>query len=164
MNTYSTTYTYAHTVIYMTDKLLQSLLKIISLSGLNPSKLTMEWRSLSEAIKTWIHSGHFEAAVLEVYDPSNSTALVGRWDLVLSYDYEEAEMWTDIGAIKYAIARRGLYPSRCSYRIVVSNKDGRPDVPGWSPTAFRSTEGLSRVNIGTAIGAGSLGSNVTYWR
>lgn len=164
MSTYTTSYTYAHTVTYMTDKLLQSLLKIISLSGLSPNKLTVEWQSLSNAIQIWIHSGHFEAAVLEVYNPSNSSALIGRWDLDLSYDHDEAEMWTDIDAIKYAIARRGMYPSSCSYRIIVFNKDGSPDVHGWGPTTFRSTEGLSRVSIGTAIGAGSLGSSVSYWR
>ena len=164
MNTSTYTFTYTHTVTFVTDKLMQSLLKIIRWSGLNPTKLTADWQDLSNAIKTWITSGHFETAVLEVFDPKNPNGLVGRWDLNLAYDFDEAEMWTDIEAIKYAIAKAGLYSSGCDYRIVISNKPGRPDVPGWGPTTFRSTAGLSKFSIGTMIGAGSLGGNTSYWR
>lgn len=164
MNISTVTYTFSHTVIYMTDKLMLSLLKIIIWSGLDPQKLTADWQVLSNGIKIWINSGHFEAAVLEVYHSRNPDSLIGRWDLTLSRDCEEIEMWTDIEAIKYAIAKTGLYPSSCGYRIVISNKDGRPDVPGLSPTTYKSTAGLSKINIGTTIGAGSLGNNTSYWR
>lgn len=164
MNTSTVTFTYTHTVTYVTDKLLQSLLKIIRWSGLNPLKLTADWQDLSNAIKTWIISGHFEAAVLEVFSHRNPGILVGRWDLNLAYEFDEAEMWTDIDAIKYAIAKAGLYSTSCDYRIVISNKPGRPDIPGWSPTTFRSTSGLTRYYIGTIIGAGSFGGSTSYWR
>lgn len=164
MNTGTSTYSFTYVVTYMTDKLMLSLLKIITWSGLDPTKITNDWQVLSNGIKIWINSGHFEAAVIEVYDSRSTTSLVGRWDLTLSRDGEGTEMWTDIEAIKYAIAKRGLYPSNCDYRIVISNKDGRPDVPGLSPTTFRSTEGLSKVCIGTTIGSGSLANNTAYWR
>lgn len=164
MNTSTVTFTYTHTVTYVTDRLLQSLLKIIRWSGLNPVKLTSDWRDLSNAIKTWIVSGHFEAAVLEVFDPRNPNGLIGRWDLNLAYDFDETEMWADTDAIKYAIAKAGLYPANCEYRVVISNKPGRPDIPGWGPTSLRSTEGLSKFSIGTTIGAGSLGGSTSYWR
>lgn len=164
MNTSTFAFTHTYVVTYVTDKLMQSLLKIIRWSGLNPIKLTADWQDLSNAIKTWITSGHFEAAVLEIFDSRNPDNLIGRWDLNLAYDFDEAEMWTDIGAIKYAIAKAGLYSANCDYRIVISNKPGRPDVPGWCPTTFRSTEGLSKFSIGTTIGAGSLGGSASYWR
>lgn len=164
MNTSTIAFTHTYVVTYVTDKLMQSLLNIIRWSGLNPIKLTADWQGLSNAIKTWITSGHFEAAVLEVFDSRNPDGLVGRWDLNLAYDFDEAEMWTDIGTIKYAIVKAGLYASNCDYRIVISNKPGRPDVPGFGPTTLRSTEGLLKFSIGTTIGAGSLGGSASYWR
>lgn len=164
MNTSTVTFTYANTVTHVTDKMLQSLLNIIRWSGLNPTKLTAEWQDLSNAIKTWISSGHFETAVLEVFDPSSPDGLIGRWDLNLAYDFDETEMWADIGAIKYAIFKAGLYSANCDYRIVISNKPGRPDIPGWGSTTLRSTDGLSQFSIGTTIGAGSLGGSASYWR
>lgn len=162
MNTYTFAHTYA--VTFVTDKLMQSMLNIIRWSGLNPIKLTADWQDLSNAIKTWITSGHFEAAILEVFDPRNSDGLVGRWDLNINYDSDDAEMWTDIGAIKYSIAKAGLYPSSCDYRIAISNKPGRPDVPGFGPTNLRSTEGLLKFSVGTTVGAGSLGGSASYWK
>lgn len=162
MNTYTFAHTYA--VTYVTDKLMQSMLNIIRWSGLNPIKLTIGWQGLSNAIKTWVTSGHFETAILEVFDSRNPDGLVGRWDLNLTYDSDDTEMWADVGSIKYSIAKAGLYASNCDYRIVISNKPGSPDVPGWGSTALRSTDGLSKFSIGTTIGAGSLGGSASYWR
>ena len=163
MSTSTSTFTFTHTVVFMTDNLLHSLLRIITNTGLNPQKLTSDWSVLSNGIKTWIQSGHFKTSVLEIYNPIDSR-LVGRWDLKVSYNFNESEMWTDINAIKYAISKAGLYPQSCHYRIVITTEDGRPDVPGFRTTNLRSTEGLTKFSIGTTIGAGSLGGSASYWR
>jgi len=164
MSTSTVAITSAHTVAYVNDKMLLSLLKIINWSGLDPQKFTADWEVLENGIKTWIMSGHFIAAVLEIYDPSKPKQLIGRWDLNLDYDNQEDEMWTDIDAIKYSIAKSGLLPSGCGYSIIIRTKSGKPSVQGWSSTELRSTNGFSQFSIGTTIGAGTLSSQASYWR
>ena len=122
MNTSAATITHAHVVTYVTDKTLLLLLKIITWSGLDPKKLMADWEVLANGIITWITSGHFIAATLEIYDPSKPRQLIGKWELNLDSENEEEEMWTDIDAIKYSIAKCGLPPSGCAYSIIIRTK------------------------------------------
>jgi hypothetical protein len=157
--------TYTHSVTYVTDKLLTSIKNIIRLSGLNPSKLTQEWESLERGIKTWLGTEHLEQVHLEVFNPYNNN-LVGRWDFEIFYGFsaDGAAFWLDPDVIAYHIKKQGLWPSDCDYRIVVTNKPGRPNVLGWSKVTFLSTEGFVRQSIGTTIDAGGLSTGASYWR
>lgn len=166
MSAFVSVNTTTHSVAYLTDKMLTSLRWIIFWSGLDPDKLTSEWAVLERGIRTWLLSRHLESVTLEVYRPA-SMSLVGRWDFTIFYDYDLGDggtMWVDTDAIRYAIKKAGLNPSDCSYRIIVHNKDGRPDVPGWGPGEYLSTSGFIRQSVGTTIGAGALASSVSYWR
>lgn len=66
--------------------------------------------------------------------------------------------------IRFAIRKCGVIPSSCSYRILMDNAPGRPDVPGWSSTSYKSTDGFVHQNIGTTIGTHAIGANTGYWR
>ena len=158
--------TYAHTATFITDKMLRSIQIIIRESGLDPSKFAHDWEWMERGIRTWLGTHDLERVVLEVYRPS-SGRLVGRWDFDVIYDYGvegDGGMWVDTDAIRYAILKAGLWPAECEYRIVVSNKPGRPDVDGWSRTKLRSTDGFSRHSIGTTIGAVGAGTGTAYWK
>ncbi len=158
--------TYTHSVTFVTAKMLTSLKRIITWIGLDPAKLTRDWEALERGIRTWLTSHHLQAVALEVYRPASQT-LVGRWDFDIEYGFSadgNGEMWTDTDAIWFAIAKCGLNPVGCDYRIVVDNKPGRPDVRGWGPTEFLSTQGFVRNSIGTTIGASPLASRTAYWR
>lgn len=158
--------TYTHTVAFVTDKMLASLKRIISWSGLNPSKLVGDWITLERGIRTWLGSKDLVRVVLEVYNPKTD-ALAGRWDFDISYSYggnDDGAFWADTDAIQHAIKKCGLVPSECSYRIVVTTKPDSPDVPGWTSTTLRSTHGFVRYCIGSTIGAGELATGVAYWR
>lgn len=158
--------TYTHSVTFVTDKMLTSLIRIIRWSGLDPGKLSRDWEALDRGIRTWLTSRHLRAVVLEVYRPA-SWALVGRWDFDIEYGCTvdgDGEMWTDTDAIRHAIAKAGLDPAGCDYRIIVDNKPGRPEVAGWGPTDFLATEGFVRHSVGTTIGASPLASRTAYWR
>lgn len=157
------TYAFSHVVTHITDKMLQSLLKIIIWSGLNQDKILSEWKVLSAGIHTWITSGHFISAVLEIYDP-RTNKLIRRWDIAVDYELDDDEMWVDIESIKYTISKLGLHPSSCRYEIIVTTKSGRPHVDGWSNGSFRSTEGLQRFSIGSISGAGTLGTRMSYYK
>lgn len=164
MSTYITVNTYTHSVTYVSEKILKSVKDIIVLSGLSPEKLANSWEDLSNGIKTWLNSQDLQQVHLEVYNPGTDK-LIGRWDFEIFYGYSgDGAFWVDTDAIRYHILKAGKWPSDCEYRILLTNKPGRPEVAGWSKTTFRSTDGLVRQSIGTTIDAGGLSSGVGYWR
>jgi hypothetical protein len=166
MSTQVAVNTYTHSVTYVTDKILLSVLRIITWSGLDPQRLTTDWVVLQNGLKTWLATKDLTSVVLEVYRPFSSS-LVGRWDFDIEYSLGmtgDGNFWIDTDAIKFAIAKCGLDPRRCEYRIIARTKPGRLDVAGWSSTTLLSTDGFIRHSVGTNIGAGSLGSRVGYWR
>jgi HORMA domain-containing protein len=157
-------YSYAHSVTYVADNILKSFKDIIRLSGLDPSYLVEGWNSKMLALKTWLTSGHLEKVVLEVFDPVTNR-LVGRWDIDVVYGAaDDGSFWTDTEQIKYHIRKAGLWPSQANYRLLMQNKPGRPDVPGWGPTEYRSTEGFTRHSLGSTIEHNGLGGSAAYWR
>lgn len=164
MSNFVTVNTYAHSVTYVTNKLLLSLQSIIRWSGLSPEKITDDWKVLERGIKTWLETQDLTQLVLEVYNPK-SEALIGRWDLEIRYGYvEDGEFWVDTDDIRYHIQKAGVWPSTCAYRVVATTKPYRPDVPGWSRTTFRSTGGFVKQSIGTTIDGSGLSVGTGYWR
>ena len=157
--------TYAHSVTYVADNILKSMKDIIRLSGLDPTNLVEGWASKMRALQTWLHSGHLETVVLEIFDP-RTDALVGRWDIDVIYTtgLDDGSFWTDTEQIKYHVRKAGLAPSEAKYRLVLQNRSGRPDVDGWGPTRFRSTEGFVRHSLGSTIEHYGLGASAAYWR
>lgn len=158
--------TFTYTASYITDKLLHSLQKLIRLSGLSPERLTDDWDALERGFKRWISDHHLSMVTLEVWRPSTDD-LVGRWDFEIQYGYDaegSGGMWVDTDAIRYAIAKAGLWPSSCRYRVLATTLPGRAEVAGWSSTTFRSTQGFQRHSIGTTIGAPGAATGAAYWR
>ena len=45
----------------------------------------------------------------------------------------------------------------------MNNRQGRPDVYGWSPCQFRSTAGFTRCSLGATIGGNGLSAQTAYW-
>ena len=156
------THTYA--VTYVTEKILKSLQYIITNSGLDPNKFVGNWSSYEVAVQTWLRSGHLKVVSLEIVSPAGS--FLRRWDLEINYSYGggDGTMWIDKEALKYAISKFGVSPSACTYNILIQNESGRPDVVGWGPGTYLSTEGFIKQSLGTAIGTGSIGAQATYWR
>jgi len=157
--------TYTHSVTYVVDNVLKSFKEIIRLSGLSPAKMVGEWESIQRAMTTWINSGHLSGVTLEVYDPSDNK-LITRWDIDVVYGYTsgDGKFWTDTDQLAYEIKKAGCWPSLASYDIILRNKSGRPDVAGWSPCEFRSTEGLVKKSLGTTVEHSGLGGNASYYR
>ncbi len=158
-------YSYTQSVTYVADNILKSLKDIIRLSGLDPSKLVGEWGVLLRGIGKWIESKHLETVTLEIYDPATDK-LVTRWDVSVVYTWslDAGTFWTDTDQLRMAIKKAGLAPSQADYRIVVHNKDGRPDVDGWIKCGYRSTDGMVRQSLGTTVEHNGLGANTSYWR
>jgi hypothetical protein len=156
--------TYTHSVTYVADNILKSFKDIIRLSGLDPSKFANDWDSNMRAIKTWLGTGDLQQVVLEIFNPWTG-ALIGRWDIDIVYGWSgDGSFWTDTEQLKYHIRKAGLAPSDATYNIVLQNKPGRPDVAGWGPGSFRSTDGFVRHCLGSTIEHYGLGGSAAYWR
>lgn len=155
--------TFTHTAGYLTANLLRSVTDIVKAVGLDPSELPGQ--ALDRGLKAWIESQHLEAVVLEIY-ARRTDRLIGRFDFDLDYAYSagsDGRFWLDTDQVSFAIRKAGLTPSGCSYRVVASTRPGRPDVEGWTSTAFRATDGLTRHAVGAAIGAGTSAASVAYY-
>jgi hypothetical protein len=165
MSTFVTVNTYTHSVTYVANNLLKCLKDIVMRSGLDPDKLIADWPVLEHGLARWLETKHLETVTLEVFNP-RTNALVGRWDFTISYGWNggEGSFWVDADQIKYSIIKQGLWPSTCGYRVIVHNKPGRPDVPGWSVATYRSTDGFVRQSIGTTMDASGLAAAATYYR
>lgn len=157
-------YTNVHSYTYVTNQLLNSIKRIVQLSGLDPAKMTGEWETLERGIRIWLGDGDLEEVHLEVYNKSTDK-LVGRWDFEIFYGQTgDGSFWQDPDDIKYHIRKVGLNPANCDYRIVTTTSEGRQNVTGWSSTSLRPTDGFIRQSIGTTIGAGSITTGASYWR
>lgn len=158
-------YSYTHSVTYVADNILKSLKDVLVLSGLDPARFVGDWGSNLEALTTWLRSEHLERVSLEIYDPKTD-ALITRWDIDIVYQWssDEGSFWTDTDQLRYTIKKKGLEPSAACYRLLLHNKEGRPDVPGWGPTKYRATTGMVRQTLGSTIEHHGLGGSAAYWR
>ena len=156
--------TRTHAVTHVTNKLLTTIKEIIRQSGLSPEKLSDQWTVLERGLNKWLATEHLEEAHLEVYDPTTG-GFIGRWDFEIFYGYSgDGSFYLDPDLVKYHILKQGKWPSQCDYRVVVTNKPGRPDVDGWDKTTLRSTDGYVRQSIGTGIDGSGLSAGIHYWR
>ncbi len=158
-------YSYTHSTTYVADNIHKSLKDIVRLSGLDPSSLMDGRESALRALRSWIESGHLERVTLEIFDPKTDQ-LVLRWDLDIVYEWsaDDGNFYTDTDQLRYHIQKAGVAPGEAEYRLILHNKDGRPDVEGWSSTKYRSTDGMVKQSLGSTIQHSGLGANAGDWR
>lgn len=165
MSSFVAVNTYTYSVTFLSEKIVHSLKEMLRESGLSPQRLAGNWASTQEAISTWLYSRDLLTVHLEIYN-ATTDANVLRWDIDVVYDANDGDgsMWVDTDDLHYAIRKAGVAPSNCSYRVILSTRNGRPEVDGWSNCEFRSTDGMSRHSIGTMINASNgLGARAAYW-
>ena len=71
---YSTAYTRAHNVTFLTDNLLNILREVIRENGLSPDKLAQDRDTLARGMRIWLHSGHLTNVIVEFYRPGTTAA------------------------------------------------------------------------------------------
>ena len=165
MSTNVSVNTYTYSVTYVTEEMMRSLKEIIRLSGLSLTNILNNWSSVETAVHTWLASKTLEKVTLEVYS-ATTDRLVVRWDFDIEYSYsagDDGSLWADPDAIRHAIQKAGAFASTCRYEFKMIAPRGEA-ISGWGSGSYRSTEGFSRYNVGTTIGADSLASTTSYWR
>jgi len=158
--------TAVYAATHVATNMLRGLKQIVAGCGLDASKLVGQWSVLEAGVAAWVNSRHLEELVLEVWDTRSPNRLIGRFDFTIDYSYYggDGDLWLDPDTVAWAIRKNGSYPSGCDYRIVADTAAGAPHVDGWSQTTLRSTDGLRRHSVGTALGGGSMGAGLSYWK
>lgn len=82
MSTRTATYTYTHSVNYVTDQILRSFKDILRDIGLRPDYLVFDWEILEHGMRTWLETRHLQEIHLEILDPS-SGELAFRWSFAI---------------------------------------------------------------------------------
>ena len=166
MSTSVSVNTYTYSVTFVADNVQRTLKDVIVQSGLDPAKYINDWKSINRAITAWMQSKHLQTIILEIFDPSDDS-LVGRWDIEITYGWSSSDtgsFWIDTDQIKTAIKKAGVVPAACEYNVMFRNAPGRPDVEGWSPGSFRSTDGFVKQSLGSTVEHSGLGANASYYR
>jgi Bacterial HORMA domain 2 len=157
--------TRTYTATYIATNVMRGFKRLVQGCGLDVGQL--HWPVVEGGLAQLLGGQWLNSAVLEVYDPTRTGALVGRFDFDINYSYSadsDGALWMDPDTVNAVIRKNGSYPSRCAYSILCSSKTGAPTPAGWVSTTFRSTDGMVRHSVGTAIGAGSVGAGLAYYK
>jgi hypothetical protein len=57
-HTYSHVFTQAHSIVFMSDNMRNTLREVIRENGISPDKLMQDWGTIERGIQTWLESGH----------------------------------------------------------------------------------------------------------
>ena len=156
-----------YSATHVATNMLRGLKQIIAGCGLDATKFGNQFKVLANGVSRWVETRHLRELVLEVWDPAHPDRLVGRFDFTIdygSYGDGDGDLWLDSETVAWAIKKNGAYPSKCDYRIVADTAPGAPDVDGWESTTLRDTAALRRHSVGTALGGGSTGAGLSYWK
>ena len=159
------TYSYTHSVTYVTDNMLRSMKGIIIASGLNPDKFMNLWGVVSRGVETWLRDGDLTMMTLEIYNP-NDNRLIRRWDIDVCYSDSggDGSFWFDPDQISRTIIKSGIPPRDVRYDILISTRPGSRVIDGWYSVPNRPTDHLTRQNLGRTIEANGLGARMSVWR
>lgn len=163
-NTNTTAYTRTNTAIYVADKM-RNLMKILVINaGLDPKALVDAWSSwVHDAARKLMESGHLRKIVIEFYLPGAANAS-GRWDFPIRYDANGVdEMWVDTEFFKSSFAKAPRPPANCTYRVLLVEAPGAPDV-GLTYVNFLGLGGLSPREAGTVIATPDIMASAAYYR
>src|ERR1700722_4355209 len=155
----------AHSIVFLSDNLRNTLREVIRENGLSPQKLVQDWGTIERGIQTWLQSGHLNNIVIEFFKPGASIASA-RWEFPIGYDGSGVhdDMWLDKNYLRQLIAKSARPTTDCTYRVLLCTKSGRPAVSGFSDCSFLSTGSLAARQAGTVIATGNMTAAVTYWR
>lgn len=160
--------TRTYTATHVATNIALSLKQLIRGCGLDLDHLGGSWRLLEEGMAELLRGQHLLTAVLEVYDPTRRGApLVGRFDFDIDYSYYadgDGDLWVDPDTVKATVKKNGSYPANCTYGIICTWVPGTPMPHGWQAAQLRSTNGLVKHSVGTMIGAGGVGTSLSYYR
>ncbi|GAA1739038.1 hypothetical protein GCM10009681_07300 [Luedemannella helvata] len=144
----------ARSYVYIANEINRIFLESIQSAGLDPTAYVEIQQTIENGLRTWITMQYLEAAHLEIVE-RGTQVVRSRIDLGLSYVQNPSDdrYSTDIDRVRGALAGTPKMFG-CEYRVVVTLKDGAPDVSGWGPTSLGSVDHLQRQDVGEVVNTG----------
>lgn len=156
----------ARSYTYTANALIHLASAITTARGLDQDYLQENLGVIEKGLRTWLFGHWLEALRVEVWDPRAEQA-VEAYEFRISYDpyaggageaYE-----TQADRLRAELARLPKLRPGLSWRIIVTTKAGRPDVPGWNATKARDTSHLSRREAGQVTTSPGCSTELTYF-
>jgi hypothetical protein len=162
---HSQVFTQAHSIVFMSDNMRNTVREVIRENGISPDKLMQDWDTIERGIQTWLRSGHLNNIVVEFFKPGASEASA-RWEFPIEYTSSgvDDDLWLDKNYLRQLIAKAKRPTSDCTYRVLLCVDDDAPMVSGFSRQSFLSTGQMSARQAGTVIATGHMTAGATYWR
>lgn len=162
---YSQTFSQAHSIVFLSDNMRNTLREVIRENGISPEKLMQDWDTIERGIQTWLRSGHLNNIVVEFFKAGAADASA-RWEFPIGYTGSgvDDDMWLDKNYLRQLIAKSKRPTSDCTYRIILCTDSGAPTVSGFTNCSFLSTGQMSARQAGTVIATGHMTAGATYWR
>jgi hypothetical protein len=162
---HSQVFSQAHSIVFMSDNMRNTLREVIRENGISPAKLMQDWDTIERGILTWLRSGHLNNIVVEFFKPDASEASA-RWEFPIGYTGSgvDDDMWLDKNYLRQLIAKAKRPTSDCTYRVLLCIDSDAPAVSGFTSRSFLSTGQMSARQAGTVIATGHLTAGATFWR
>ena len=145
---YAQVFSQAHSIVFLSDNLRNTLREVIRENGISPQKLVQDWETIEHGIQTWLQSRHLNNIVVEFFKPGASIASA-RWEFPIGYTGSgvDDDMWLDKAYLRQLIAKSKRPTTDCTYRILLCTDAGAPTVSGFTSCSFLST---GQLEIGRA--------------
>ena len=103
---YSQVFSQAHSIVFLSDNMRNTLREVIRENGISPDKLMQDWDTIERGIRTWLDSGHLNKIVVEFFKPGASEASA-RWEFPIGYAGSgvDDDMWLDKNYLRQLIAK-----------------------------------------------------------
>jgi HORMA domain-containing protein len=162
---YTHAFSRAHSILFLSDNLRNTLREVVRENGLDPNKLMQDWETIERGIRVWLEDGDLNNIVIEVFKPGSSTA-AARWEFPIGYNGSgvEDDLWLDKFYLRQLIAKSARPTTDCNYRILLCTAPGAKSVPGFVSCRFLSTGQLAARQAGTVIATAHMTAGATYWR
>lgn len=162
---YAQVFSQAHSIVFLSDNLRNTLREVIRENGISPQKLVQDWETIEQGIQTWLQSRHLNNIVVEFFKPGASIASA-RWEFPIGYTGSgvDDDMWLDKAYLGQLIAKSKRPTTDCTYRILLCTDAGAPTVSGFTNCSFLSTGQLAARQAGTVISTSHMTAGATYWR
>jgi Bacterial HORMA domain 2 len=163
--TYAHVFSHAHSIVFLSDNMRNTLREVIRENGISPEKLMQDWDTIERGIQTWLESRHLNNIVVEFFKPGASESSA-RWEFPISYTGSgvDDDMWLDKNYLRQLIAKSKRPTTDCTYRVLLCTDKGAPTVSGFTSCSFLSTGQMSARQAGTVIATGHMTAGATYWR
>lgn len=157
-STATSVYTRTHTATYLAELVLGTVGDLLAALGIDSSRLYQEWDQDQAAIEQWINEQSLAMVVLECHQPNGKDAPIFEFPISYSpYGLGDAAFTEQRAKLARYRAKLESVPKGSTYGIVCTFRSSRTPMPGWSPTARASTEGLRSSNFGV-LGSAPHGS------